>query len=85
MNTFGDMDKYSLTYRERNIFELLKANIGNPVSRENICKEIGIHPDYYVLSRAIDVHVSNIRYKVADDYEILTCRGIGYVMGKSNG
>lgn len=85
MNTYSTMGKYSLTYREKNIFDLLKLNIGRPVSREEICKEIGIHPDTCVLSRAIDVHVSNIRYKVADDYEILTCRGIGYVMGESNG
>jgi len=41
MNTYSTMDKYSLTYREKIIFDLLKLNIGNPVSREDICKEIG--------------------------------------------
>ncbi len=76
----GDI-RIDLTLTEFRILFLLLKNKGNPVFREVLIRDI-FGRDSSGGSRALDVHVRNIRRKLIEnkvkDCEIVTIRGIGY-------
>ena len=74
-----------LTPREFDLLVYLSQQIGEPVSREMIAREV-----WNITSRAvpfdniIDVHISNLRKKIDAGHEkklINTVRGVGFVLG----
>ncbi len=76
----GD-EKIDLTLTEFRILYCLIKNRGTPVSRESLIMDI-FGPDSSGESRALDVHVRNIRRKLTENdvknCEIVTIRGTGY-------
>lgn len=62
------------------IFFLLIKNINKIISRENIAKLTSLKDD--TKNRTIDMHISNIRFKIDDDSKepiyIKSVWGIGY-------
>ncbi|NMP30690.1 response regulator transcription factor [Thalassotalea sp. M1531] len=70
-----------LTSKEFNILQLLMQRAGEVVSKVELCNTVLCHK-YSPLSRGIDVHISNIRKKIASvcsDDKFKTVRGVGYV------
>lgn len=70
-----------LTKNEYDILHLFLKNISKPLSRESIANAVaGI--EYNSKDRAIDMHISNLRYKLGDDPKdpryIKSVWGIGY-------
>ncbi len=65
---------------EFEIFLYLIKNRGKVISREQILNATSLHPD--TKNRTIDMHISNIRYKIGDDPKnpkyIKSVWGIGY-------
>ena len=65
---------------ELEIFLLLTKNINKIISRESIAKQSSLRND--VKNRTIDMHISNIRFKIGDDSKepkyIKSVWGIGY-------
>ncbi|CAA6819568.1 MAG: Unknown protein [uncultured Thiotrichaceae bacterium] len=76
-------NKIPLTQLEIKLLQLLKLNIGIPVSREDIITQIrGVK--YSPLDRSIDVHINKLRKKIEDNPAqpryIRTVRGKGYCL-----
>ncbi len=69
-----------LTKVEFEILYYLATHRGEIVSREQLINATSLHPD--TKSRAIDMHISNIRHKIGDDSKnpkyIKSVWGIGY-------
>ncbi len=70
-----------LTGTEFSLFELLARNVGSPISKEEIYPKVLGRP-MGPYDRAIDVHVSSIRHKLAavigKSLAIKSIRGVGY-------
>lgn len=75
----------NLTKYEFEVLYFLILNVGEIVSKDRISEYIhGRSLDYY--DRSIDMHISNIRKKIAEfflDQKIKTVRGSGYVFLKA--
>lgn len=67
----------NLTSVEFTLLEVLMRAAGQAVDREILTQEVLGRP-YSPYDRAIDVHVSNLRRKLAAGGRIKTIRGIGY-------
>ena len=78
--TCGDQP-IELTSTEFSLFEMLARNIGSPVPKEDIYPKVLGRP-MGPFDRAIDVHVSSIRHKLAravgKALAIDSIRGVGY-------
>jgi len=77
-----------LSEMEANILERLAGHAGRAVSREELLSSVWGIRDGAVETRAIDMHVTRLRQKLAaksnDDVEwISTVRGKGYMLGSS--
>ncbi len=67
----------NLTNMERRYFELLMQET-EPLDRSYFEQ---LHEEY-LSSNAVDVHMKNLRKKLAGMFEIEGIRGVGYVMRK---
>jgi DNA-binding response OmpR family regulator len=69
-----------LTKIEKEIFLLFINNLNNIISREDIVKKTSLNED--TKNRTVDMHISNIRYKIDDNSKepkyIKSIWGIGY-------
>ena len=75
-----DGEEVTLTTSEFDLLELLMKRAGQPVSREEVAQTI-FGRRLNLNDRSIDVHVSNLRHKLAAggaSVVIETMRGIGY-------
>jgi len=73
----------ALTTKEFEILELLLRNIGQPVSRQTIARDIWNVNRATPLDNVIDVHINRLRKKIDNNGEqrlIHTIRGLGYVL-----
>lgn len=69
-----------LTYKEYELLKLFIMNIGIVFNRERILERIW-GTDFEGESRAIDMHIKNLRQKLKDSGKyIKTIRNVGYVM-----
>lgn len=75
----------SLTATEFDLLDLLAATPGTIVSRDAIARAL-YGRDSTAYERAIDVHVSHLRKKIADapDIRIKTVRGTGYLLARED-
>jgi len=75
-----DNTEIEFTKIESEIFFILLANMNIIISRENIIKQSSLKED--TKNRTIDMHISNIRFKINDDSKeakyIKSIWGIGY-------
>lgn len=72
-----------LTPREFSILECLMANVGKPVSRTTLMREVWNIP-LDPSTNIVDVYMKYLRDKIDDEGEaklIRTVRGVGYVLG----
>lgn len=73
-----------LTAREFSILEFLLHNKNRVVSRFNLTEHVwGDDFDPFSMSNFVDVHIKNLRHKIADennDVLIRTVRGVGYII-----
>ena len=71
----------TLTNTETKILNLLVAKKGQLVQREDILNSIGSE-NYNLSSRSLDVHILNLRKKLARDssVEIVSVRSVGYIL-----
>lgn len=79
---FAAEQKIELTGTEFEILFLLLNNQGEIVSKETISEQV-LGRKLAALDRSIDMHVSNIRKKIAEHIEqekIKTVRGAGYIL-----
>lgn len=80
-----DDEVLSLTTTEFSILRLLMLNAAKRVTKEEISLKVLGKP-LQAFDRSIDMHVSNLRKKiagVAHDEKIKTIRGVGYMLAKS--
>ncbi len=74
----------SLTAKEYAILEFLLYNKNRVVSRLSIAEHVwGDHFDPFTMTNFVDVHIKNLRKKLADDRDkklIRTVRGVGYLI-----
>jgi DNA-binding response OmpR family regulator len=74
-----------LTGIEFDILVALARRAGRVVPRDALLEEAG-RGDVHVSERTVDVHISHLRQKLADDPRsprvIKTVRGVGYVLAK---
>jgi DNA-binding response OmpR family regulator len=77
-------EKVSLTLREFRLLLLLARNAGKVLDRSAIRLALWPEGELYKDSRAIDVHVQHLRYKLEENpgkpEYIKTVQGVGYVM-----
>lgn len=79
---YVDNEKIPLTSTEYNLIELLFKNPKQVFSRQQILEHI-TEEDQFVFDRTVDVHVKNLRLKMADAGKLIkTYRGIGYGMNR---
>ena len=75
-------EELRVTAVEFEVLERLLRAAGSVVSREKLTRDV-LDREYSALDRAIDMHVSNLRKKLGQEYEgaerIKTVRGVGYV------
>lgn len=75
----GD-DIQPLTNAEKDLLNLLLKETGQVISRESLCKNMGLDP----FSRALDVQVTRLRKKIEKDASkpvfLQTVRGKGYIL-----
>jgi len=74
----------TLTLKEYRVLELLAANVGVVVSRNDLvehCWDEQSEP----MSNVIDVHIRQLRVKLGDPPLIETVRGVGYLIDASGG
>lgn len=75
-----------LTTTEFEILRILVANAGRVIPRERLM-ELARGEDYASFDRSVDVHISHIRRKLADDPRrprfIKTVRGVGYTLPRN--
>jgi DNA-binding response OmpR family regulator len=73
--------EHSLSHYEVEIFKLLYANAGQPVSRDEILDKIW-GTKSYPSNRTVDNFIVKLRKKIEEDYKnpkhILTIYGVGY-------
>ncbi len=73
--------EHSLSYYEVELFKLLYANAGKPVSRDEILDKVW-GTDNYPTNRTVDNFIVKLRKKIEEDYRnpknILTIYGVGY-------
>lgn len=62
----------NLTTAEENLFNMLLAKRGEPISRAEIAKQSNIE------ERAVDVQITRLRKKLENPNQIVTVRGKGY-------
>jgi DNA-binding response OmpR family regulator len=78
-------NQIELTPREFSILEFLLHNKNRAVSRFNLAEHVwGDDFDPFSMSNFMDVHIKNLRQKLADSGQnriIRTIRGIGYIIG----
>lgn len=76
----------NLTAKEFSILEFLLHNKGSVVSRFNMAEHVwGNEFDPFSMSNFVDVHIKNLRKKIASAYDrhpsiIRTIRGIGFII-----
>ncbi|CAL7964195.1 Response regulator protein PmrA [Gammaproteobacteria bacterium] len=71
-----------LSRREFVLLQMLMENVGRVLSREQITQSLyGWSDD--IDSNALEVHIHNLRKKFGND-TIVTIRGVGYMLAKSN-
>ena len=70
-------DRIELTTTEFDLLEVLVANQGRVLSREQLLEKVWGY-DYYGDARVVDVHVGHIRQKLGEHNLIMTVRGVGY-------
>jgi DNA-binding response OmpR family regulator len=84
--TQNDVQLY-LTAKEFSILEFLMHNKGSAVSRFNMAEHVwGEEFDPFSMSNFVDVHIKNLRKKIADhggSAIIKTIRGIGFIIEES--
>lgn len=69
-----------LTKTEFNLLEFFASNINQVLSKEELFEKV-IGREYEVYDRTLDMHVSNLRKKLAHSkLKITTCRGVGFRM-----
>jgi len=74
----------NLTATQFRILEFLARNPGRVLSRDQILKKKSAVDGRLVYDRTADVHVKNLRDKIAGgDVEIKTVRGVGYKLEKT--
>lgn len=77
-------EEVHLTAKEFSILEFLLHNKGSAVSRFNLAEHVwGEEFDPFSMSNYVDVHIKNLRKKLAslgDDPIIKTIRGIGFII-----
>ena len=74
-----DGDEVELTSAEFDLLWLLAQNVGEPMSRDRIYRELrGIEHDG--VDRSIDLRISRLRSKLGDSHAVLikSVRGVGY-------
>lgn len=81
-----DRERVALSEMEVNILERLAAHAGRSVSREELLSSVWGIRDGGVETRAIDMHITRLRHKLAGDDGsgvewIATVRGKGYMLG----
>ncbi len=81
-----DHERVALSEMEANILERLAAHAGRCVSREELLSCVWGIRDGGVETRAIDMHITRLRHKLASDGGpdvewIATVRGKGYMLG----
>jgi DNA-binding response OmpR family regulator len=82
-----DGERVSLSEMEANILQRLAAHTGRAVSREELLACVWGLRDGAVETRAIDMHVTRLRQKLAGEDRqdgtewIVTVRGKGYMLG----
>ncbi len=80
-------ERVALSEMEANILERLAAHAGRAVSREELLACVWGLRDGHVETRAIDMHITRLRQKLAGDATdapdewIVTVRGKGYMLG----
>ena len=83
---FLQKQEIEFTKIESEIFFMFISNINTPISRETIINQSSLKKD--TKNRTIDMHVSNIRYKISDDSKetryIKSVWGIGYKFFNDN-
>lgn len=83
----GDDERVALSEMETNILERLAAHAGRVVSRDELLSSVWGIRDGQVETRAIDMHVTRLRNKLAGEGNgkekewIATVRGKGYMLG----
>lgn len=83
----NDGERVALSEMEASILERLAAHSGRVVSREELLASVWGLRDGNVETRAIDMHVTRLRQKLAGDSAedkqdwIVTVRGKGYMLG----
>jgi DNA-binding response OmpR family regulator len=83
----GDGRRVALSEMEANILQRLAAHAGRAVSREELLASVWGLRDGVVETRAIDMHVTRLRQKLASESAdpatawIVTVRGKGYMLG----
>lgn len=75
---FVDKELIYLTPKEFQILSYLAKNQGRVVSREDLQKHVW-QTDVIIESRTIDMHILNLREKIAPDF-IKTVYGVGYII-----
>lgn len=77
---FLENDEIEFTKIESEIFFMFMNNLNNVISREDIINQTSLKED--TKNRTIDMHISNIRFKINDDSKepryIKSVWGIGY-------
>jgi len=80
-----DGQRRDLTEREVEILSYLAANIGRPISREELLSRVWGIDTRYLETRNVDMHIARLREKLGDCAEkpqiLLTVRGKGYMIG----
>ena len=83
-SVFVNGEQIHLTAKEFSILEFLLHNKGSVVSRFNLAEHIwGEEFDPFSMSNYVDVHIKNLRKKLAaheDEPVIKTIRGIGFII-----
>jgi DNA-binding response OmpR family regulator len=82
---FSNGKRVELSEREVQLLRYLATNPGRAISRDEILLRVWRLDPKRMATRAIDVHVANLREKLRDDAEnpkvLLTVRGKGYMIG----
>jgi DNA-binding response OmpR family regulator len=85
---FSNGKRVELSEREVQLLRYLATNPGRAISRDEILLRVWRLDPKRMATRAIDVHVANLREKLRDDAEnpkvLLTVRGKGYMIGMKN-
>jgi len=82
MEVFENGVKLELTHKEFEILKLLLTHQNQVFTREVLLEKLWGY-DYFGNSKVVNVHVQNLRKKLAADY-IETVRGVGYKIAKEN-